>query len=820
MLDDPMTPRRPHPRSISLRACAPRTLHTMAEQSFGYYPHPSSFDSFSSLQYNQSPYDTGYIGHDNNPFADTNFVGTQPTPQDDAPSWSGSFSTPQTDGIVFQRRGAVSDAVPDQASPEASNDSVPKGLRIDTSCGSGNLDQHHVQEQAATNLGSPVNIRPQHLNSATTPTSFPSSLNTYETSTPPTTLDMNHQRGTLPLSLAMPQNSPYYISHQGMYENQQLSHPHSAHPGRPNQQPSMQDQCHYGPSSSPQLHMHSLSAPPYGPPTQNGFSIPYTPSSIASSSVRSVSPASTAATSAQPLDFSAYASPVGEHDTGAGECIVPVPSLSTLTFVNGSPHSSAVSVHLSATHQSNSLVTSGHSHPSIARSSTVAPRPGNNHTGSPIRRRANKQRLDDARRKEICSYARDRPKARQEDIAIKYGVERSTISKILKHKDKWLSLDTNPRKSIPVKHRPSKFPEIETELLKWVRQCQENGTNITDTRIKAKAKECAAEIGLPEGKFKASSGWIENFKLRNSLTRRSQDERDPSPQHESGEDLEQMDEDETMPTSASQTTQLEDSDSHNADRVEQNSFNSMTTVSTDLDHGLMSQDNSFSTFSTDPMSNATQDLSAFQSNTPLSSAVSSFASSPSATRPQRALNDGGLRSRAHSHSVAMRAVGPASSPQVGVCSIQPMSPVRLDMRFAGTPTSAAIPRFPSPLSASTSVSGNGLAMAHNARYSPISQKHSRHPSDASAFSYDVASQASTDISSIGSSLFDAPSPHQTLEALDMVLKYLEQPQTAGIASQLDCRTFIAVRDRLAERLVQSLPASSDSEPLGLDGGLA
>ncbi|ELU43927.1 hypothetical protein AG1IA_02041 [Rhizoctonia solani AG-1 IA] len=146
MLDDPMTPRRPHPRSISLRACAPRTLHTMAEQSFGYYPHPSSFDSFSSLQYNQSPYDTGYIGHDNNPFADTNFVGTQPTPQDDAPSWSGSFSTPQTDGIAFQRRGAVSDAVPDQASPEASNDSVPKGLRIDTSCGSGNLDQHHVQE--------------------------------------------------------------------------------------------------------------------------------------------------------------------------------------------------------------------------------------------------------------------------------------------------------------------------------------------------------------------------------------------------------------------------------------------------------------------------------------------------------------------------------------------------------------------------------------------------------------------------------------------------------------------------------------------------
>ncbi|CAE6409430.1 unnamed protein product [Rhizoctonia solani] len=798
MLDDPMIPQRPYhlptlPRSISPRTPITRTPRTMTEQPFGYYQHPSSFDPFSGLQYNQPPYDTGYIGNDSNPFADPNFVSAQPV-QDDTPSWSASFAAPNTNGVSFQRRGAVSDVAPEQASPEASNDSVPKGLRIDTSCGNGNLDQHHVQE-AATNLGSPVNIRPQHLNSATTPTSFPSGLNTYETSTPPTTLDMNHQRGTLPLSLSMPQNSPYYTSHQGVYDNQHMPHPHSAHPSRPNHQPLAQDQSHYGPLRSPQLHIHPLSAPPYGPPTQNGFSIPYTPSSIASSSVRSVSPASTAATSAQPLDFS-YASPVGDYDMGT------------------------VSVHPSAIHQPNLLVTGSHPHPSIARSSAGISRSVNNNTVSPIRRRANKQRLDDARRKEICSYARDRPKARQEDIAIKYGVERSTISKILKHKDKWLSLDTNPRKSIPVKHRPSKFPEIETELLKWVKQCQQNGTNITDTRIKAKAKECAAEIGLPEGKFKASSGWIENFKLRNSLTRRSQDERDASPPREGGEDPEQMDEDESIPMSASQATQAEDGDNYDADGVEQNSFNSVLTVSTDLEPGLLPHDNSFSTFSTDSMLNTTQDFSAFHSDTPMSSAASSFASSPSGPRPQRALNDAGLRSRAHSHSVAMRAMGPMGSPQVGACPVQPMSPARLDMRFAGTPTSAAIPRFPSPLSASTSASGNGLAMAHNARYSPMSQKHSRHPSDASAFSYDVASQASTDISSLGSSLFETPSPHQTLEALDMVLKYLQQPQTASIASHLDRNTFAAVRERLAERLMQSLPVSSESGPLSSDSGLA
>ncbi|KAL5635744.1 hypothetical protein ACGC1H_004527 [Rhizoctonia solani] len=759
----------------------------MTEQSsFTYYQDPPSFSPFSGLQYPQPPYDVGYMGSDNNPF-DTDFTGAQ-SPQNDTPSWSASFTTSDT-GASFQRRGAVSDAVPEQTGPEAGSDLAPRSLRIDTSCSNRSAEQHHVQE--AVVLGSPVNIRPQHLDSATTPTSFPPGPNTYETSTPPTTLDMNHQRGALPLSLTMPQNSPYYMGHHGIYDNQ-LSHPLSAHPGRPNHQ--LPGPRHYAPLGSPQLHMHPLSAPPYGPSSQSGLSIPYTPSSIASSSARSVSPASTAATSAQPLDFSAYASPVGEYDMGA------------------------VSAHPSSAHQSSPLVSSTQTHPSITRSSAGASRSDGGHVVSPIRRRANKQRLDDARRKEICSYARDRPKARQEDIAIKYGVERSTISKILKHKDKWLSLDTNPRKSIPVKHRPSKFPEIETELLKWVKQCQENGTNITDTRIKAKAKECAAEIGLPEGKFKASSGWIENFKLRNNLTRRSQDGRDASPAHEETEDPEQMDEDEDMPVPASQTTQVE-GDGYDADVAEQNSFNSLLSVSTDSEPGLVPHDTSFSTFSTDSMmTNNTQDLSMFHSNTPLSSAASSFASSPSGTRPQHVPHDPGLRSRAHSHSVAMRAVGPVGSPQPGL--IQPMSPARLDMRFTSTPTSAAIPRFPSPLSASTSASGNGLVMSHNVRHSPVSQKHSRHPSDASAFSYDVASQASTDISSVSTPSFEVPSPHQTLDALDMVLKYFEQPQTAGIASHVDRSTFAAVRQRLADRLVQSLPPSSESCALGSDSGFA
>lgn len=374
--------------------------------------------------------------------------------------------------------------------------------------------------------------------------------------------------------------------------------------------------------------------------------------------------------------------------------------------------------------------------------------------------------------------------------------------------------------SSPVCIRPSKFPEIETELLKWVKACQENGTNITDTRIKAKAKECAAEIGLPEGKFKASSGWIENFKIRNNLTRRSQDDRDVSPLNEGLDESENMDDEEDVPMPASQATNVEDRDRYEAEAIGQESFNSYLTVSTESETGLMPQEASYSTFSTESIVSSNQELSAFQSKTPQSSAASSFASSPSGTLPQH--GNSSLHSRGHSHSFAMRAMRssctPSGSPQPGASPTQPMSPARLDMRFASTPTGGLIPRFPSPLSASTSASGNALVMLHSTRQSPVSQMHSRHPSDASGLSYDM-SHTSSDVSNgFGPPLFEAPSSQQTLEALDTVLKYLQQPQTAGIASPIDRSTLAAVRARLARSL--SGHYSADLNGLGSDSASA
>ncbi len=51
-----------------------------------------------------------------------------------------------------------------------------------------------------------------------------------------------------------------------------------------------------------------------------------------------------------------------------------------------------------------------------------------------------KKRLWNLDRLNICQFAEDNPGVKQEDIAAKFGVERSTVSKILKQKARWLHI--------------------------------------------------------------------------------------------------------------------------------------------------------------------------------------------------------------------------------------------------------------------------------------------------------------------------------------------------------------------------------------------
>lgn len=129
----------------------------------------------------------------------------------------------------------------------------------------------------------------------------------------------------------------------------------------------------------------------------------------------------------------------------------------------------------------------------------------------------NKSKLRNIDRRMICEAALADPACRQEDLAIRFGIERSTVSKTLKNKDKWLNVRGEGGAAMIMKHRAGKFPELEEALVGWARDQLQNANILLDVTIRKRALEVAKECGLGADDFKASVGWIEKFRERNGF---------------------------------------------------------------------------------------------------------------------------------------------------------------------------------------------------------------------------------------------------------------------------------------------------------------
>lgn len=134
-----------------------------------------------------------------------------------------------------------------------------------------------------------------------------------------------------------------------------------------------------------------------------------------------------------------------------------------------------------------------------------------------LRQAKQKKKLRNIDRKRICDYSVANPAVKQDAIASKFGIERSTVSKILKQKEKWLAIDPESSDARIAKHRAVKFPAVEDRLTIWVAELKAKGEPIRDSEIRQEALRIAQRVGLGEDKFKASGGWIEKFRERNSI---------------------------------------------------------------------------------------------------------------------------------------------------------------------------------------------------------------------------------------------------------------------------------------------------------------
>ncbi|PGH32465.1 hypothetical protein GX50_04765 [[Emmonsia] crescens] len=124
--------------------------------------------------------------------------------------------------------------------------------------------------------------------------------------------------------------------------------------------------------------------------------------------------------------------------------------------------------------------------------------------------------LTDNDRRRMCMYHEENPHVKQTEIGAMFGVERSTVSKVLRQKEKYLYPDDGSRS--PIKKSKGKFPDIERALSNWVRNHQRQGGQLNDDMIKEKAIFFARTVGGPENHQKIlSSNWLEKFKQKNYL---------------------------------------------------------------------------------------------------------------------------------------------------------------------------------------------------------------------------------------------------------------------------------------------------------------
>ena len=92
----------------------------------------------------------------------------------------------------------------------------------------------------------------------------------------------------------------------------------------------------------------------------------------------------------------------------------------------------------------------------------------------------------------------------------------STVSKVLRQKEKYLNPDDGTRS--PIKRTKGRVPDIEKALVNWARNYQRLGQSLNDEMIREKALFFASTCGCPEGKEKVlTSSWLEKFKQKNGL---------------------------------------------------------------------------------------------------------------------------------------------------------------------------------------------------------------------------------------------------------------------------------------------------------------
>ncbi|KAK6331114.1 hypothetical protein TWF696_003184 [Orbilia brochopaga] len=126
---------------------------------------------------------------------------------------------------------------------------------------------------------------------------------------------------------------------------------------------------------------------------------------------------------------------------------------------------------------------------------------------------SSRRTLTDADRRRMCLYHEQHPHVKQTEIGAMFGVERSTVSKVLRQREKYLYPDDGPKQT--AKRPKGKCPDFDRALANWAKNEKKKGRMLTDEMIREKANFFAQSCGVNDGQFKLN---LDKFKLKNDLT--------------------------------------------------------------------------------------------------------------------------------------------------------------------------------------------------------------------------------------------------------------------------------------------------------------
>ncbi|XP_037811648.1 tigger transposable element-derived protein 6-like [Lucilia sericata] len=105
----------------------------------------------------------------------------------------------------------------------------------------------------------------------------------------------------------------------------------------------------------------------------------------------------------------------------------------------------------------------------------------------------------------------DRGDKSKQEIAKQFNIAPSTLSTILKNRETICNNKTLKCKRM----RFAEYEDVEQCVSKWFKQCRNQNIPLGGNTIKTKAEEFAGLLGHKD--FKASNGWLDNFKKRHDI---------------------------------------------------------------------------------------------------------------------------------------------------------------------------------------------------------------------------------------------------------------------------------------------------------------